>query len=264
MRSLKMQDWFRALGEHIFLFMEYLGNLVVLFLQTIFYAFMPSFNKKRFFEQSKRIGLDSLPIVSIVAIFTGMVLAIQTAYQMKKLSSEIYIANIVALSLVRELGPVLTALIVAGRMGAAITAEIGTMNVTEQIDALQTLAANPVKYLVVPRFLGLLFMLPLLTLYSDLVGIFGGYAICVYKLGISSSIYLNMTFESLALKDLFTGLIKSICFGIIIALVSCFAGLKTEGGAEGVGKATTGSVVTSFIFIIAADCIFTALFYFIM
>ncbi|MFH1202103.1 MAG: ABC transporter permease [Candidatus Omnitrophota bacterium] len=258
-----MKDWLEYLGKRVFLFAEYLGNLVVLWFQTSIYTFVPPFNRKRFFEQARRIGVDSLPIVSIVAIFTGMVLALQTAYQMKKLSSEIYIANIVAVSLVRELGPVLTALIVAGRMGAAITAEIGTMSVTEQVDALHTLAANPIKYLVVPRFLGLLIMLPLLTIYSDLVGIFGGYFICVSKIGISSSIYLNMTFESLALKDIFTGLIKAIFFGIIIALVSCFSGLRTEGGAEGVGKATTSSVVTSFIFIITADCIFTALFYFI-
>jgi phospholipid/cholesterol/gamma-HCH transport system permease protein len=147
-------------------------------------------------------------------------------------------------------------------VGAAITAEIGSMQVTEQIDALETLASNPIRYLVVPRLLALSMMLPLLTLYADIIGIFGGYLICVYKLGISSSIYLHITFDALLSKDLITGLVKTVFFGMIIALVSCYEGFNVEGGAEGVGQATTRSVVTTFILIIAADCFFTALFYF--
>ena len=191
----------------------------------------------------------------------GIILAFQTAYQMQMLSSEIYIANIVSLSLVRELGPVLTALIVAGRSGAGITAEIGTMAVTEQVDALYTLANNPVKYLVVPRFLGLVIALPLLTLYADLVGILGGYFVGVHRLGIASNMYLTLTFDALAFKDLFSGLLKALFFGMIIAIVGCFERLKAKGGAEGVGKATTTSVVISFVAIIAADCFLTFLFY---
>ena len=187
----------------------------------------------------------------------------QMAYQMQKLSSEIYIANLVAVALTRELAPVLTALIVAGRIGAAITAEIGTMTVTEQIDALETLATNPVKYLVVPRFLALAVMLPVLTVYADLIGIFGGFLICVYKLNINAQMYINMTLDALVVKDIMTGLIKTVFFGMIIALVGCYEGLRTKGGAEGVGRATTLSVVTSFILIIATDCFFTALFYFV-
>ena len=163
----------------------------------------------------------------------------------------------------RELGPVLTALVIAGRVGASITAELGTMKVTEQIDALRTLAANPVKYLVVPRFLALIVMLPILTVYSDFIGMLGGYIIGVYKLLIGSTIYIKMTFDTLALKDIFTGLFKSVVFAGIICIISCYEGFMTEGGAEGVGKATTFSVVTSFILIIAADCLFTALFYFV-
>lgn len=225
---------------------------------------VPPYKKERIFIQSKNIGVDSLPIVSLVALFTGIILALQTAYQMQKLSSEIYIANIVAVSLVRELGPVLTALIVAGRNGAAITAEVGTMRVTEQIEALYTLAANPIKYLVVPRFISLAIMLPLLTLYSDAIGIFGGYFICVNRLGIPSHLYMSMTYEALSLKDLFTGLFKTVVFGMIIALVASLEGFRVEGGAEGVGKATTSSVVKTFIMIIAADCFFAALFYFII
>lgn len=213
--------------------------------------------------QAKRVGSDSLPIVSIVAIFVGMILALQSAYQMKKLSSEIYIANILSVSLFRELGPVLTALVVAGRIGASIAAEIGTMNVTEQVDALHTLATNPVRYLVVPRFLALSLMLPMLTIYSNLIGVAGGYFICVFKIGIPGTLYLNMSFDALVLKDLFTGLFKTIVFGMIIALVGCYEGLHTEGGAEGVGKATTQAVVKMFILIIAADCFFASLFYFV-
>lgn len=253
----------RGLGAGVVYYIDYVGALGKLFLKTLYWIFVPPFKRERFFLQARNIGVDSLPIVSLVAFFIGVILALQTAYQMQKLSSEIYIANIVALSIVRELGPVITSLIVAGRCGAAVTAELGTMKVTEQIDALETLATNPVKYLVVPRFLAFTFMLPVLTLYANIIGIFGGYLICVYRLGIRSSMYSNMTFDALAIKDVATGLIKTLVFGMIIAMVGCFEGMRTEGGAEGVGKATTLSVVTSFILIIAADCVFTAIFYFI-
>lgn len=240
-----------------------MGGLTSLTAQSFYWMFIPPFKKDRFFEQSKKAGYDSLPIISLISLFIGMILALQMAYFMQRIGSEIYIASLVALSLVREMGPIITALIVAGRVGAANTAEIGSMQVTEQIDALETLSANPVKYLVVPRLLALSIMLPLLTLYADIVGIFGGYLICVYKLGIASSLYLNVTFDALLFKDVFTGLFKTIFFGMIIALVSCYQGFNVEGGAEGVGKATTRSVVTTFILIIAADCFFTAVFYFI-
>ena len=263
----EMKHLFRPFFEpinHAIVFFEYIGSLFELFLQTLSHMFVPPLKKERIYTQCKIIGVDSLPIVSLVAVFTGIILAFQTAYQMAKLSSEIYIANIVSVSLVRELGPVLTGLIVAGRNGAAITAEVGTMKVTEQIDALYTFSANPVKYLVVPRFLALAIMLPLLTLYSDIVGIFGGYFICVYRMGLTSSLYLDMSFKSLLLKDLFIGLFKTAAFGMIIALVAILEGFRVEGGAEGVGKATTNSVVKTFILIIAADCFFAALFYFII
>jgi phospholipid/cholesterol/gamma-HCH transport system permease protein len=210
-----------------------------------------------------KIGVDSLPIVFLISMFTGMVLALQSAYQMQRFSAEMYIASLVAFSMTRELGPVLTALIVAGRVGASITAELGTMKVTEQIDAMETLATNPIKYLVVPRFLALIIMLPLLTIYSDVVGIFGGYLVGVYKLGISHAMYMKNTWEPLKYKDIFTGLVKSFFFGIIVCIVACYEGMTAEGGAEGVGRSTTSSVVVSFILIIASDCFFTALFYFV-
>ena len=244
-------------------FVRYAGGVSVLMGETLFWVPMPPLRKRQVFEQMSRIGVDSLPIVSLISLFTGMVLALQSAYQMQKISAEMYIASLVALSMTRELGPVLTALIVAGRVGASITAELGTMKVTEQIDALETLATNPVKYLVVPRFLALLVMMPFLTLYSDMIGGFGGYIIGVYKLNISHAMYMRMTWDALKYKDVFTGLIKSLFFAVIICIIACYEGMKTEGGAEGVGRATTTSVVTSFILIIASDCFFTALFYFI-
>jgi len=257
-----MKSYLLNLGRNTITFFIYVGGVSRLALETIFWTFVPPIKSKRIFEQAKKIGLDSLPIVSLVGLFTGMVLALQTAYLMKKLSSEIYIASIIALSLTRELGPVLTALIVAGRSGAATTAEIGTMTVTEQVDALKTLATNPVKYLVVPRFISFTLMLPILTIYADLVGMFGGYLIGVNRINISPNMYISTTCSALVNKDIFTGLIKTVFFGMIIALVSCYEGLNVKGGAEGVGKSTTRSVVTSFIFIIVADCFFTALFYF--
>lgn len=256
------KSFYIAIGEKLVNFVDFFGGLFNLTVQTLLLVPAKPMGVRRVFEQAKKIGLDSLPIVSLVSFFIGMILALQTAYVMQKMSSEIYIASIVAVSLTRELGPVITSLIVAGRSGAGITAELGTMSVTEQVDALATLGSNPIKYLVVPRYLALTFMLPVLTLFADAIGIFGGYLLCVYRLSIRSNMYLNMTFHSLVYKDLYTGLIKTFFFGMIIALVACYEGLNVKGGAEGVGKATTKSVVNTFILIIAADCFFTALFYF--
>lgn len=258
-----MKQFLEGIGARLLNFVRYAGGISVLMGQTLFWIPMPPFRRRQIFEQMARIGVDSLPIVFLISMFTGMVLALQSAYQLQRFSAEMYIASLVAFSMTRELGPVLTALILAGRVGASITAELGTMQVTEQIDALETLATNPIKYLVVPRFLALIVMLPLLTIYSDIVGVLGGYLIGVYKLGISHSMYMKNTWEPLRYKDLFTGLIKSFFFGIIICTVACFEGMKAEGGAEGVGRSTTRAVVVSFILIIASDCFFTALFYFV-
>lgn len=272
-----------SLGEGSLAFFEYLGGSAVLLWQTargilalpwrswIVDLSLPwrwkRLSRNRSWEliltQMERVGVASLPLVFLTSLFTGMVLALQTAYQLQKISAEMYIGALVALSMVRELGPVLTALVIAGRVGASISAEVGTMRVTEQIDALETLATDPVRYLAVPRLLALVTMLPLLTLYADLVGILGGYVVGVYKLGIGSSLYMNMTWDALRFKDLFTGLLKAVVFGAIIATVACYEGFETSGGAEGVGRSTTFSVVVSFILIIAADCFFTAFFYFV-
>jgi phospholipid/cholesterol/gamma-HCH transport system permease protein len=261
MRIKKDSRFFIIISEFLF----FLGGFTNLAGKTVYWIFVPSKKRgrARAFDQAKKAGLDSLLIVSLIAFFLGMIMAFQISYLMRRLGAEMYIASIVALSIVRELGPVITALIIAGRVGAAITAEIGSMQVTEQVDALETLATNPVKYLVVPRFLALTLMLPILTLYSDIIGILGGWVIAVFKIGISSRLYLNTSFDALQFKDLFTGLAKTVFFGMIIALVSCYEGFNVKGGAEGVGQATTRSVVTSFIMIIICDTFFTALFYFI-
>jgi len=248
----------------------YVGSLYTLFLQTLSGVaqavgewFTRPLRRYIVLNELWKIGVQSWMIVSLSALFIGMVLAFQSAYQMQKLAAEIYIASLVSLSVVREIGPVMTALIVAGRVGSSIAAELGTMKVTEQIDALVTLAVNPVQYLVVPRFIALVIAMPLLTLWADVIGIFGGLLIGTLKLGILPSLYWKMTILPLVFKDLASGLLKAFVFGMIVCIVSCFEGFRTQGGAEGVGRSTTVAVVTSFMLIIAADCFCTAMFYFV-
>jgi phospholipid/cholesterol/gamma-HCH transport system permease protein len=200
------------------------------------------------FYQMTFAGAGSLLIALFVAFFTGIVIAMQSAYQLSRFGANIYVAPMVAVSLARELGPVLT--------------EIGTMKVSEQIEALETMALNPVRFLVVPRFLALLVMLPCLTIISDLVGIFGGFLVGVFSLKLDPYRYVTFSFKYMQWKDVWTGLVKSGTFALIISMIGCYMGLNTKGGAEGVGKATTLSVVTSFILIILFDCILTGIFYF--
>jgi len=221
---------------------RYIGQLTLLLSQTVVCAFTPPFKGNRSFIQGQRIGPGSFFISSLVGFFVGMIIALQMAYQMEQLSAELYIPNVIAVALTRELTPVLTALIVAGRIGAGITAEIGSMVVTEQVDALRAFAVNPVKYLVVPRFLGLLIMLPVLTMLSDLIGIWGGYVICVFKLHISHEMFWKMTFRALSMKDIITGLVKTVFFGMIIAIVGCHGEMNIKGGADGWGKTTTAAM----------------------
>ncbi len=242
-------------------------SVLALFVDTLYWLFVGPFKKKAakregIFEQMLFVGVRSVLIVFFVALFTGIVIAMQTAPQLDSLGAVIYVAGLVAVSITRELGPVLTGLVIAGRVGAAFAAELGTMKVTEQVEALESMALNPVRFLVVPRFLALIIMLPCLTVFADAVGIFGGYLIGVFNLNINSALYVDTTFRFLTTKDVMTGVIKSVVFGAIIALIGCYYGLNTRGGAEGVGKSTTTSIVSSFILIILADCILTAVFFF--
>lgn len=257
------RDVVNGVGARALAFVEYAGGSFNLFLRTLFWVAAPPFKGRQTFEQMVRIGVNSLPIASLTSFFIGVVIAFQSAYQMQKVGAKMYIPSLVAISITREIGPVLTGLVVAGRVGASIAAELGSMKVTEQIDALETLASNPIKYLVAPRFLALFTMLPLLTIYADILGITGGYVVSVFKLGISHSLYIKMAFDPLVMKDIFTGLFKTLVFASIISIISCFEGMRVEGGAEGVGNATTRAVVTSFILIIMADAVFTVIFYFL-
>jgi phospholipid/cholesterol/gamma-HCH transport system permease protein len=240
---------------------------LVLLSQTIYWIVFGPFRKKplsrkNFFAQTVFSGLDSLIIVFFVNFFLGIVLAMQSAYQLEQLGATIYVAALVGVSMTREIGPVLTSLVIAGRVGAAITAEISTMKVTEQVEALETISLNPVRYLVVPRFLALVLMLPCLVVLGDIVGMFGGFVVGVCNLNLSPGLYIDTTIEFLTVKDIMTGLFKSAVFAAIIAMIASYQGLSTEGGAEGVGRSTTRSVVNSFILIIVADAIMTAIFYF--
>ena len=258
-----MRNLVARIGAGVTNAVEFAGGVFSLLVQTLLAIAVPPFRSKQIYEQMVKIGVDSLPIATLTSFFIGVVLAFQSAYQMRRVNAEMYIPSLVSISLCREIGPVLTALVVAGRVGASIAAELGSMKVTEQLDALETLAAQPVKYLVAPRFLALFTMLPLLTVYADAIGILGGYMVAVYKLGLSHSLYIRMTFEPLVLKDIFTGLFKTLIFASIISIVSCYVGMRVEGGAEGVGAATTKAVVVSFILIIVADAFFTVIFYFL-
>jgi phospholipid/cholesterol/gamma-HCH transport system permease protein len=242
-------------------------EVLALFFETLYWMAVGPFRKKfpkseGIFSQMVFAGVDSLIIAFFVAFFTGIVIAMQSAYQLSRFGANIYVAPMVSVGIARELGPVLTALVVAGRVGAAITAELGTMKVTEQIEALDTMALNPIRFLVVPRFLALLIMLPCLTAFADIVGIFGGFLVGVFNLRLDPYRYITFSFKFMQWKDFYTGIIKSVVFGMTISMIGCHMGLKTRGGAEGVGKATTLSVVTSFILIILFDCLLTGLFYF--
>ena len=247
------------IGRRTIDFTGEVGRGFIMFGQTLSWSIRPPFNLRNIFQQMEAIGVNSLPVVVIMAMFTGMVLAIQTYTGFKRFNAENFMGTVVALSITRELGPVLTGLIVAGRAGAAMAAELGTMRVTEQIDALVTLATNPIKYLVVPRFLAGFLMLPLLTAVADFIGIIGGYLIAVHLLDANPVIYIRMTTKYVELNDIYGGLLKAGVFGIIISTVSCYKGFYTQGGAEGVGKATTGAVVLSMMLVLIANYFLAAL-----
>ena len=205
------------------------------------------------------IGYYSLPVVGLTAIFAGMVLALQSYTGFARFSAEGAIANVVVLSITRELGPVLAGLMVAGRIGASLAAEIGTMRVTEQIDALTTLSTNPMKYLVAPRLIAGVLMFPVLVLIADVIGVFGGYLVAVYKLDFNATNYLKSTYEFLRAEDVNSGLIKAAVFGFIVTLMGCYHGYNSKGGAQGVGTATTNAVVSASILILCLDYVLTEL-----
>jgi phospholipid/cholesterol/gamma-HCH transport system permease protein len=237
------------------------GELGLLTTRAFAALFSPPYEVGQWVRQMEQIGVRSLGVAAITTIFTGMVLALQTALSLPAIGVKYYIGSVVSKSLVRELGPVLTALIVGGRIGSGMTAEIGTMKVTEQIDALRSMAADPVKKLVAPKLAATLVMLPALTVIGDFLGILGGLAIAVWTLDLPPGLYLNDVFGSLNLGDVSSGIAKSFFFAYFIALVGCYNGLTTQGGADGVGRATTNTVVLAAILVLVSDFFLTKLFY---
>ncbi len=242
-------------------FFAMIGNVMIFAVTAVYNALTPPFYPKAILRNLISIGYYSLPLVGMTAFFTGAVLALQSYTGFSRFNAESSIASVVVISITRELGPVLAGLMVAGRVGAATAAEIGTMRVTEQIDALRTLSINPFKYLIGPRLIAGVIALPFLVLIADIIGVYGGYLIGVYKLGFSEGAYLKNTFDFLEKKDVITGLIKAAIFGFIITLMGCYHGYRSQGGANGVGIATTNAVVTASILIFFSNYFATQFFF---
>ena len=248
-----------AIGKLILRTIEASGEVTILFGQTI--RLMSKMKSWHVVQQMAHLGVNSLPIVLLTMLFTGMVMTVQIAHEFIKYGVQSSVGGVMAVGMGRELAPVLTGVVVAGRVGAAITAEIGSMKVTEQIDALRVMATNPLAYLVAPRLAACVLMLPVLVIFGDVIGTLGGYIMATWYAGISSFSYINSIKVFTVPNDIIGGLIKSMFFGAIIAVIGCYKGLTTQQGAEGVGRATTSSVVTSIILIFISNYFLSLLLY---
>ncbi len=254
-------DFIALIGRTFLNFLATAGRLVLFALEGTSHIFRPPFYYRLIGRQMVDIGYYSLPVVGMTGLFAGMVLALQSYTGFARFSAEGAVATVVVLSMTRELGPVLAGLMVAGRIGASMAAEIGTMRVTEQIDALTTLSTNPFKYLIAPRLLAGFAMLPFLVLTADIIGIFGGYVVSVYKLDFNATNYLKRSWEFLEFIDVFSGLVKASVFGFLVALMGCYHGFNSKRGAQGVGAATTNAVVSASILILIFNYIITEMFF---
>lgn len=250
-----------SVGGGILAFFQMIGSIVAFAGQTISHIFMPPFFGRNVLRQFMDVGYYSLPVVGLTALFTGMVLALQSYTGFARFNAEGAIASVVVLSVTRELAPVLAGLMVAGRVGASIAAEIGTMRVTEQVDALSTLSVNPFKYLIVPRVIAGTLMLPVLVLIGDVIGVYGGYVVSIHVLGFSAGSYLTQTWDILQPVDVISGLVKAGVFGFIVTLMGCYHGYNSGRGAQGVGAATTAAVVSASILILIFNYILTQVFF---
>ena len=250
-------NFIAQIGSISLSYLSKIGQISIFVGSAVKNCFIPPFYPRLILKQIIQIGYFSLPVVGLTAIFSGAVLALQSYSGFSRFNAEGTIATVVVLSITRELGPVLAGLMVAGRVGAAMAAEIGTMKVTEQLDALVTLSTNPFKYLVAPRIIAGVLMLPFLVLIADIIGVMGGYLVSVHQLGFSSGPYLHNTFDFLKAIDVISGLTKAAFFGFIISAMGCYWGYNSKGGAEGVGIATTNAVVSSSIIILLANYIIT-------
>ena len=246
-----------AIGAAVLDGVAWLGELAIFAVRGVLGIFLPPFYPRLVGRSLLEIGFYSLPVVALTALFTGMVLALQSYTGFSRFNAESAIASVVVLSVTRELGPVLAGLMVSGRAGAAMAAELGTMRVTDQIDALSTLSTEPMRYLVAPRLLAGVIALPILVVVADILGVMGGFIVATLRLGFNPSTYIVSTFSNLRTDDVVSGLIKAAVFGFIIALMGCFNGYRSRGGAQGVGAATTSAVVTASILILALDYVLT-------
>lgn len=254
-------EFLQSIGRVFLAFLGMAGRLSLFTISATSHCFRAPWYFRIIGRQMIEIGYYSLPVVGLTAVFAGMVLALQSYTGFARFSAEGAIANVVVLSITRELGPVLAGLMVAGRIGAAMAAEIGTMRVTEQIDALTTLSTNPMKYLVAPRLIAGVTMMPFLVFIADIIGVFGGYLVAVYKLGFNPANYLQNTWNFLEISDVISGLVKASAFGFIVTLMGCYHGYNSKGGAQGVGAATTNAVVSASILILCFDYILTEIFF---
>jgi phospholipid/cholesterol/gamma-HCH transport system permease protein len=247
------------LGRAVLAGVEEMGKIILLFISVLGWMFRPPLKLHNIFKQMEFVGVKSIFVVVLTGTFTGMVMALQGYHGFRMFSAESLVGSTVALGMTRELGPVLTSLMVTARAGSAMAAELGTMRVTEQIDALYVMAANPVKHLIVPRVIAGVLMVPLLTVVSDFMGILGGYFVGVRILGINSGVFIKNMTRLVQLNDIYNGLVKAACFGLILSLIGCYKGFNTYGGAEGVGRATTEAVVLASVTILVSDYFLTAI-----
>lgn len=255
------QNICQVIGHSILSFLQSIGALAAFIGKATGHCFAPPFYPRLIFKQFIDIGYYSLPVVGMTALFTGMVLALQSYTGFTRFNAESAVAGVVALSVTRELAPVLAGLMVAGRVGASIAAEIGTMRVTEQIDALVTLSVNPFKYLIAPRVIAGTLMLPLLVFIADIIGIYGGYIVSIYNLGFSSGNYILQTWDILERMDVLSGLYKAAVFGFLVSMMGCYHGFNSGRGAQGVGTATTYAVVSASILILVFNYMMTQVFF---
>ncbi len=258
---------FERLGDKVYRSLEKFKKVLYLTADIFYWSVVGLFRRKgqregSFIQQSLLIGVDALLIVGLISFLIGLILALQSAAQLRQFGANIFIADLIGIAMFKEMGPIMTAIVVAGRSGSAIASEVATMVVTEEVDALKTMALNPIRYIIVPKFHAITITMPLLTILSDLIGILGGFVIGITYLQLSPAAFYNELMTVLVLRDVFTGLAKSIVFAWIIVIVGCYFGMQVKGGAEGVGKATTASVVASIFFVIIADSILGLVFYF--
>ena len=258
----------RQIGAGVIDGLSYLGALAILGGRAGYFTFIGPFQGKRLrvgraMAQAMEVGVRALPILSLITFFIGLILALQSAYELRKFGAISFVASAVAISMTRELGPLITAIVVIGRSGSAFAAEIGTMKVTEEIDALETMAVNPIHFLVTPKFLAMIIMLPCLTIWANAMGVMGGALFGVAEADFTFVRYIQASVDALFLRDIVSGLVKSVMFGVTITAVGCHEGLVTGAGPEQVGRSTTRAVVMSIFLVVVVDLIFTALFFFV-